>query len=82
MLEPAVTPVLGDRVRSRLCPGLKLLEGDESLLGSLENYLGAHLLENPEISEKTAQAARFSPRRRNLPGAAAGPGGDAHRQHL
>lgn len=55
VLEPAVEPVLKKRASSRWV-SLKLIEGDESLLRSLKNYLGEELLENAEIVHKVEEA--------------------------
>jgi ferrous iron transport protein B len=57
LAEPAVSGALGGRISSRwVC--LKLLEGDESLLRSLKDYLGCDLMQNGEVAQKVAEARR------------------------
>lgn len=55
MLEPEMEKVLRGRVSSRWA-ALKALEGDESLLESLEAYLGFNILQVDEILQKIAEA--------------------------
>lgn len=55
MLEPEMEKVLRGRVSSRWA-ALKALEGDESLLESLEAYLGFNILQVEEILQKIAEA--------------------------
>lgn len=55
VLEPAVTEVLRERVGSRWV-SLKLLDGDESLLRSLKDFLGCDLMQNEEVSRKVTKA--------------------------
>ena len=57
LVEPAVESALGKRISSRwVC--LKLLEGDESLLRSLKDYLGCDLMQNGEVAQKVSEARR------------------------
>ena len=58
MLEPVVAGILQERVNSRW-GSLKLLDGDESLLRSLKDYLGYDLMQNEEISQKVTEARLF-----------------------
>ncbi len=58
MVEPAVTAVLPSHVNGRWV-SLKLLDGDESLLRSLETYLSFNLMENEAILEKALEARRY-----------------------
>lgn len=55
MLEPLVAEALRERVSSRWV-SLKLLDGDESLLRSLKDYLDYDLMQNEEISGKVTEA--------------------------
>lgn len=58
MVEPAIDSVLHGRISPRWV-SLKLLDGDESLLRSLKDYLGYDLMQNKEILKKL-NAARLS----------------------
>ena len=57
MLEPVVATVLQEYAGSRWV-ALKLLDGDESLLRSLRNYLGYDLMQDETVSRKVTQARR------------------------
>lgn len=54
-LEPEMEKVLRGRIRSRWA-ALKVLEGDESLLKSLEAYLGFNIMQVEEMPQKIAKA--------------------------
>lgn len=54
-LEPAVKNVLHGRISSRWVT-LRLLDGDESLLNSLNDYLGYDILEQGQIAERLSEA--------------------------
>ncbi len=56
LLRPAVADLLKGRIDSRWV-SLKLLDGDESLLSSLKNYLGGNL--TPKISEMLDEAKKL-----------------------
>ncbi len=58
MVESVVTDILQERVSSRWV-ALKLLDGDESLLRSLEGHLGYELMQNEGIWQKITEARRF-----------------------
>ena len=51
-LEPLIEEALQGGINSRWV-SLKLLDGDETLLKSLADYLGYELMENEEIAQKT-----------------------------
>ncbi|MBP1737603.1 MAG: feoB [Oscillospiraceae bacterium] len=55
LVESEITDVLQGRINTRWA-ALKLLDGDDSLLGSLEHYLGFDPTQNTEISQVIAQA--------------------------
>lgn len=55
IVEPVVSDVLQERISSRWV-SLKLLDGDESLLRSLKEYLGCDLMQNQEILQKVTEA--------------------------
>lgn len=57
MVEPVVTDILQGRVSGRWV-ALKLLDGDESLLRSLEEYLGLNLMENEGVLAAVWEARR------------------------
>ncbi|MEA4890992.1 MAG: ferrous iron transport protein B [Peptococcaceae bacterium] len=58
MVQPAVSGVLQERFSSRWV-SLKLLEGDESLLRSLKDYLGCDLMQDEKILQKIGEARSF-----------------------
>ena len=58
MVESAMADALHGKVNSRWI-SLKLLDGDESLLRSLKEYLGYDLMQNEEILQKTREARCF-----------------------
>ncbi len=58
MPEPALVKILRGRISSRWV-SLKLLDGDESLLQSLKEYLGYDLMQDDEISHKVTEARNF-----------------------
>ncbi|SHI10298.1 ferrous iron transporter FeoB [Sporobacter termitidis DSM 10068] len=58
MLEPALEKVLQGRISSRWS-ALKILEGDESLLRSLEEYLGVDIVRHGELSKNIAEARDY-----------------------
>ncbi|MEA4921410.1 MAG: ferrous iron transport protein B [Clostridiaceae bacterium] len=58
MLEPILKEVLPESVSHRWV-SLKLIDGDESLLRSLKEYLGYDLMQNEKISEKVMEARLF-----------------------
>lgn len=55
IVEPALKSELDGRISSRWV-ALKLLDGDESLLRSLKEYLSYDIMQNEEISQKVAEA--------------------------
>ena len=55
VLEPVVAGFLQESVNSRWV-SLKLLDGDESLLRSLKDYLGYDLMQNEAVSQKVTEA--------------------------
>lgn len=55
ILQPSIEEVLGGRLSSRWVT-LKLLDGDESLMKSLKNYLGYDILSENEVSYHLAEA--------------------------
>ncbi|MDQ7093214.1 nucleoside recognition domain-containing protein, partial [Desulfosporosinus sp. PR] len=55
MVEPVIDSALHGQISSRWV-SLKLLDGDESLLRSLKEYLGYDLLQNKEILKKVNDA--------------------------
>lgn len=55
ILQPSVEGILGEKLNSRWV-ALKLLDGDESLLKSLKNYLGYDIMSESEITEHLAEA--------------------------
>ena len=73
LLQPSLEKELGGRLNSRWV-ALKLLDGDESLLGSLRKYLGEDILSRPEVSERLRAARAFLERR--------GVSGDAFRDRI
>ena len=58
LLEPAVAEISGERLNSRWA-ALKLLDGDESLLRSLQTFLGFDLMQKEEIRQKFKEAERM-----------------------
>lgn len=58
LLQPALERALMGRVNSRWA-ALRLLEGDQSLLASLQQYLGFGLLEDEEIVSRLAESKAF-----------------------
>ncbi len=58
IVETAVAKILRDGISSRWV-SIKLLEGDESLLLALKEYLGYDLLQNEEILNKVSEAVDF-----------------------
>lgn len=58
MLEPALDNLLGGRIGSRWT-ALRLLDGDESLLRSLGEYLGFDVMQIDEISARAADAEAY-----------------------
>ena len=55
LVEPAVQGLLPPGVNSRWA-ALKLLDGDESLLQSLKDYLNCDLMQNAEIAQRLSEA--------------------------
>ncbi|MFU0831768.1 MAG: Ferrous iron transport protein B [Oscillospiraceae bacterium] len=55
ILQPSVEQLLNGKFNSRWV-SLKLLEGDSSVLKSLERFLGYDIMSLPDISEKLAKA--------------------------
>lgn len=55
LIEPAVKPLLNDKLSSRWI-ALKLLDGDKTLLEAIRKYLGFNLMENAGVSEKIIEA--------------------------
>ncbi|MEA4831117.1 MAG: ferrous iron transport protein B [Oscillospiraceae bacterium] len=55
ILEPAVAAILQERVNSRWV-SLRLLDGDESILRSLKEYLGYDLMQDKITSDKVTEA--------------------------
>lgn len=55
ILQPAIERIMGGRLSSRWV-ALKLLDGDESLMESLKNYLGYDLLADDEVSKLLNEA--------------------------
>ena len=55
LIEPAVKELLNDRLNSRWV-ALKLLDGDETLLESIQKYLGFDLMEYTNVKDKVAEA--------------------------
>ncbi len=58
MLQPAIEQILGKRLNSRWV-ALKLLDGDESLLTSLKNYLGKDIPEDETVSARLREAKEY-----------------------
>lgn len=58
IVEPAVAGVLQQHVNSRWV-ALKLLDGDESLLKALKDYIGYDLMQNGEILRTVTEARRL-----------------------
>lgn len=58
ILEPTVESVLGGKLNSRWV-SLKLLDGDKSILSSLEKYLGFDLLNNYDIKAKLEESKKM-----------------------
>lgn len=58
MVEPVAEVVLNGRVRSRWF-ALKLLDGDESLIRSFEEYLGLDIMRNEELSQILTEAKSY-----------------------
>lgn len=58
MLQPVLESALGSRLNSRWV-ALKLLDGDESLLQSMRNFLGTDILSEKEISDRLKEAKEF-----------------------
>ena len=58
MLQPALEDALAGRLNSRWV-ALKLLDGDESLLRSMRNYLGTDILSEEAISDRIKEAKDY-----------------------
>lgn len=55
ILEPSVKLFLGDKLNSRWV-AIKLLDGDETLLKALQNYLEFDLMKDPTVCQKVKDA--------------------------
>jgi ferrous iron transport protein B len=55
LIEPAVKPLLNDKLSSRWI-ALKLLDGDKTLLEAIRKYLGFNLMETAGVAEKIIEA--------------------------
>lgn len=73
ILEPYVEQLLNGKLNSRWV-SLRLLEGDNSVLKSLERFLGYDIMSMPEISEKLSEAKSVLQREGVL--------GDAYRDRI
>jgi ferrous iron transport protein B len=58
ILEPALDDTLNGRLNSRWA-AIKLLDGDESLLRSMRNYLGTDILSDEAVSGRMKEAKEF-----------------------
>lgn len=58
IVEPPVARQVCGKINSRWA-SLKLLDGDEKILGSLKNFLGSDMQLNPEIAPLLQQARKF-----------------------
>ncbi len=58
MIEPLVSKIVGGRLDNRWV-SLKLLDGDRSLLDSLNNHLCIDLLDNSELATQLQQALNY-----------------------
>ncbi|MDD6795056.1 MAG: ferrous iron transport protein B [Clostridiaceae bacterium] len=58
IIEPNIKNIAKEKVNSRWL-SLKLLEGDDSLLNSIDNYLGINITENNELAITTKKGREY-----------------------